>query len=112
MHQLKQDKGKWFSSSRNFFVWDFSISRFFFSFRNIREDLGTIPSGPFLNDSGVESSEFIQHQDLASHFPQDNFGSHATSGGGSGSIPELEEALSKLTPEDVEKRRRMFNLGM
>ena len=84
--------------------------------RNIREDLGTIPSSGhpgFLNDSGVESSEFIQQHDLSSHFPQDNFGSHATSDGrGSGSIPELEEALSKLTPEDVEKRRRMFNLGM
>ena len=80
--------------------------------RNIREDLGTIPSSghPFLNDSGVESSEFIQQHDLSSHFPQDHFGSHATSDGrGSGSIPELEEALSKLTPEDVEKRRRMFN---
>ena len=95
-----------------FFCLRFFNFTIFFSFRNIREDLGTIPSGPFLNDSGVESSEFIQHQDLASHFPQDNFGSHATSGGGSGSIPELEEALSKLTPEDVEKRRRMFNLGM
>ena len=67
---------------------------------NIRQDLGSIPPGGLmLHDSGVPSSEFAQ-QDL-NRIPLHQFGE-------SQSIPELEEVLSKLTPEDVEKRRKMF----
>ena len=65
---------------------------------NLRNDLGVIPG--MYNDSGVESSEYLQQRYL--DIPPKSE---------SDSIPELEEVLSKLTPEDLEKRRRMFSVG-
>ena len=62
----------------------------------LRPDLGTVP--PF-EDSGVESYEY-------SKFKVDNNDT------GSDSIPELEEALLKLNPQEVEqKRKRMFSMS-
>ena len=60
-----------------------------------RPDLGTIP----FEDSGVESYEY-------SKFKAENNDT------GSDSIPELEEALLKLNPQEVEqKRKRMFSMS-
>ena len=62
----------------------------------LRPDLGQVP--PF-EDSGVESYEY-------SKFKVDNNDT------GSDSIPELEEALLKLNPQEVEqKRKRMFSMS-
>ena len=66
----------------------------------MRPDLGTVPFA--FEDSGIESSEFQDMLRLEGDGKDQ-------SGSGSESIPELEEALLKLTPQEVEQRRkRMF----
>lgn len=75
----------------------------------LRPDLGTVP-GPFaFEDSGIESSEF---QDLRKEGDGNAMMDLRTNLSGSDSIPELEEVLAKLTPSEVEQRRkRMFSLS-
>ena len=69
----------------------------------IRPDLGRVPFA--FEDSGIESSEF---QDLSR--PAAIQGQRSLSG--SDSIPELEEALANLSPQEVEQRRkRMFSMS-
>jgi hypothetical protein len=85
--------------------------------------LGSVPCGqeqlgfvPGFSDSGVMSSDFQDKRNLGDGMPDfshygESEGLTLNPGGSlSGSNSELEEALSKLTPQEVSRRRQMFNL--
>ena len=81
-----------------------------------RRDLGKVPglTVPYPEDSGVLSGEYNQpgHEgdvrNVGDGMPDLAYYVDSASKGSSSS--EIEEALQKLTPQDIERRRRAFNL--